>query len=77
MSAVHVRNLDDAVIDALKRRAQANHRSLEGELRAILQAAATEASGRKGAKKRLRLNTVDLEGPSSYGRDEIYADDRD
>jgi plasmid stability protein len=43
MANVTVRNLDDAVVKALKERARANNRSLEGELRHILTAAARSA----------------------------------
>ncbi len=44
MANVTVRNLDDAVVAALKERARANNRSLEGELRQIL----TDAVGPAG-----------------------------
>ena len=40
MANVTIRNLDDEVVATLKRRAKANHRSLEAELRAILARAA-------------------------------------
>lgn len=40
MANVTVRNLGDAVVKALKKRARANNRSLEGELRQILTDAA-------------------------------------
>ena len=40
MANVTVRNLDGAVVEALKERARANNRSLEGELRQILTDAA-------------------------------------
>lgn len=40
MATVTVRNLDDAVVAALKSRAKANNRSLEAEIREILAAAA-------------------------------------
>jgi antitoxin FitA len=40
MGQVIIRNLDNAVIDALKRRAALNRRSLEQELRLLLTAAA-------------------------------------
>jgi plasmid stability protein len=40
MAQVIVRNLDDEVVAALKRNAARHRRSLEGELRAILTAAA-------------------------------------
>ena len=36
MASVTIRNLDDDVVAALKRRANANNRSLEAELRVIL-----------------------------------------
>ncbi len=36
MGVVTIRNVDDEVIAALKARARANHRSLEGELRHLL-----------------------------------------
>lgn len=42
MGQVIVRNLDDRVIDALKARAARQGRSLEGELRLILERAAAE-----------------------------------
>ena len=40
MAQVIVRNLDDKVVAALKRSAARHRRSLEGELRAVLNAAA-------------------------------------
>lgn len=36
MGVLTIRNVDDEVIAALKARAKANHRSLEGELRCLL-----------------------------------------
>jgi plasmid stability protein len=76
MPAVLVRNLDDAVIDSLKRRASASHRSLEAELRVILEEAAAPSSRRKGRRRRaLKLHTVAVGGTSTHGRDEIYGDE--
>lgn len=40
MATVTVRHLEDEVVEALKKRARANNRSLEGELRQILTDAA-------------------------------------
>lgn len=37
MAQILVRGLDDAVVDRLKARAKANHRSLQGEVKAILE----------------------------------------
>ncbi len=36
MASVTIRNLDDDVVGALKRRAKTNNRSLEAELRVVL-----------------------------------------
>jgi plasmid stability protein len=75
MPAVHVRNLDDAVIEALKRRAAKSHRSLEAELRCILEAAAGEAGGGPRRRRALKLHTVAVGAPTPYGRDEVYSED--
>ncbi len=73
MPALHIRRVDAAVVDGLKRRAARNNRSLEGELREVLRTAALEVEGREGSRRRhLRLKTVALGGAQSYGRDEIY-----
>jgi plasmid stability protein len=42
VAQVLVRQLDEEVVDALKRRAKANGRSLEAELREILREAASD-----------------------------------
>jgi antitoxin FitA len=39
MASVTIRNLDETTVRALKQRAKVNHRSLEAELREILQSA--------------------------------------
>ena len=72
MPAVSIRNLDDAVIEALKRRAAQHHRSLEGELREILADAAGGARPRR--RSRLRLNTVEVGRRGAFGRREIYGE---
>jgi plasmid stability protein len=42
MATLTIRNLDDKIIDRLKTRAEANHRSLEAELRQLLSNIANE-----------------------------------
>ena len=42
MATINVRRLDDEVIERLKQRAAANKRSLEGEVRHILEVAARD-----------------------------------
>jgi plasmid stability protein len=73
MPALHVRDVDDAILDALKARAARNHRSLQGEVRAILEAAAAEA-GRAKKGRRLRIKTVRVGAPVKYSREVIYED---
>ncbi|MCY4301330.1 MAG: hypothetical protein OXC68_06290 [Aestuariivita sp.] len=51
MAAIHVRQLDDEVVDRLKQRASSNNRSLEGEVRHILECAANDDI----AAKRMRF----------------------
>jgi plasmid stability protein len=52
MAQVIVRNLDDKIVAALKRNAARHRRSLEGELRAVLTAAARLAPDDKLAISR-------------------------
>jgi plasmid stability protein len=75
MRAIHVRDVDDAVVEALKARAARNHRSLQGEIRAILEETirgGAAATGRRAAT--LRIKTVRLGAPVTYSRDVIYDD---
>lgn len=44
MAQIIVRNLDDAVVDRLKTRAESNNRSLEAEVRHILEQASEQLS---------------------------------
>lgn len=74
MPALHVRDLDDAVLAALKERAARNRRSLQGEVRIILEDAAGR-SARAPIRRRLRLRTVSVGRPRAYTRDVIYEDD--
>ncbi len=42
MSAIHIRNVPDVVLQRLKQRAAANHRSMQKEVLSILEAATVE-----------------------------------
>ena len=76
MPAIHVRDLDDAVIAALKARAAAHRRSLQGEVRTILEdaVAASSRSTHRGPRK-LRLHIVRVGRPARYSREAIYRDE--
>jgi len=72
MPALHIRNVDDAVISALKKRARQSNRSLEGELREILREAAFGRASR--VSEPVTIHTVSVPSNSSYGREDIYDD---
>ena len=55
MGVLTIRNVDDDVIVALKARARANHRSLEGELRHLLARHAVPGSTLGAVRERARL----------------------
>lgn len=42
MATLTIRNVEDKIVDRLKNRAKANHRSLEAELREVLATVANE-----------------------------------
>lgn len=74
MAAVHIRDVPEEVLDALKRRAARHERSLQRELRHLLFAiAAEEPSGQPLPPISLRLSTAHPE--SGWSREEIYGDD--
>ena len=54
MGVLTIRNVDDKVIAALKARAKANHRSLEGELRYLLSRYAVPDSNLGLVRERVR-----------------------
>lgn len=76
MANVTIRNLNDSVVEALKLRARDHHRSLEAELREILEGAA-RYKGRAefiAAMDRLRAMTPDV--PQTNSTD-LVRQDRD
>jgi plasmid stability protein len=75
MAALHVRNLDDAVIEALKRRAALKRRSLQGEVKTILEDAAFGVRKPREKAAPLVLKKVRVGAPGTYSREEMYDDD--
>lgn len=55
MGVLTIRNVDDDIIAALKARAKANHRSLEGELRYLLARSAAPRSTLGIVRERVRM----------------------
>ena len=79
MATINVRQLDDDVVRRLKRRASSNNRSLEGEVRHILEsAAAADMEARRAAflalSDRLRRAT---EGRKQTPAEDLIREDRD
>ena len=71
MKSIHIREVPSETREALKRLARENHRSLQGELRDILEKASRRAptSDRSEA-----LVTVRTGSTSTSHREEIYGD---
>ena len=79
MAAINVRQLDDDVVARLKRRASSNNRSLEGEVRHILECAADDDMAAKRARfleasRRLREKT---KGRKHTPAEVLIREDRD
>ena len=74
MNAVHITRVPPETINALKRLARSHHRSLQGELRVILERAARMAPP-EGATAELKLVTVRTGYTGSWSREEIYGAD--
>ena len=74
MGAIHVRNVPDHVLAAIKRRARSHDRSMQKELLAILEQAAGE-SPEPTQWAPIQLVAVAVGGDSTWPRDEIYGDD--
>jgi plasmid stability protein len=71
MPALHIRNVPEAIMAALRERAAAHDRSMQQELLAILEDATAEPLlGR--APPPIRLVTVKTPGRSTWRREETY-----
>lgn len=74
MKSIHIRAIDDKVLESLKKAAKRHHRSLQGELHYILEKAAQlEPEGY--AEDELNLITVASRSDTPWRREEIYNDD--
>jgi plasmid stability protein len=73
MPSLHVRDLPEAVVEALKRRARVHHRSLQGEVQAILEEAARAAPPAEGYPP-LELEMSRQASARPWTREDIYDD---
>jgi len=74
MKSVHIRDVEEDVLERLKSLARLHHRSLQGELRAILEEA-SRRSPAPDAPKELDLFTATGNHDGSWSREEMYGDD--
>jgi plasmid stability protein len=72
MKSLHIRDVPEQTIERLKRRASRHHRSLQGELQALLEDAAKQAVS--GDKSEFSLHTVRTQGNQDWSREGIYED---
>ena len=77
MANLTIRNIDDAVVEALKARAKAHNRSLEAELRKLLTDQARRSS--RGAEFRARAERIAAMTPDVPQTDStlLIREDRD
>lgn len=73
MPAIHVRDVPEPVLAALRERAHRHGHSMQQEVRQILAAAATSPAPQEAVAP-LRLHTVRVGGSSTWRREEIYDD---
>lgn len=75
MKSLHIRELPEETLFALKRRAERHHRSLQKEIRVLLQEAAHMQAPEESGPPELRLRTVSTCGTANWDREGIYGDD--
>lgn len=74
MKSILIRELDPKTLSALKRLAAYHNRSLQGELHAIIEKAASKAPD-ESMDEELDLFTVKTNKSGTWSREEIYGDD--
>ncbi len=70
MKSLHIRDVPEKTIERLKQRALRHHRSLQGELQALLEDAAAQSVATKPPEFRLR--TVRTTGTQDWSREAMY-----
>jgi len=77
MPSILLREIDDATIALLKERARRKNRSLQGELKTILEEAVAPKRTRLGGRRTrpLAIHIVNVPTRATYSRDEIYGDE--
>jgi plasmid stability protein len=74
MAAVHIRDVPESVVSALRERADRHGHSMQQELRQILAAAAAEEPEVQ-QQPPLRLITAKFSSTSTWRREDLYGDE--
>ncbi|WP_157535380.1 FitA-like ribbon-helix-helix domain-containing protein [Nocardia inohanensis] len=74
MAAIHIRNVSEPTLRALRERAHRHGRSMQQELLEIIEAAASEPVAGE-APEPIELATAHTSGTSTWRREEIYDED--
>ena len=76
MASLLIRNLDDAAVARLKARARRHNRSLQGEVKSILESEARTAKKKPGqpGHRELKIHTVNIPTRATWSRSTIYDD---
>jgi len=74
MKSIHIRDVSEPVLERLRRLAAMHHRSLQGEVRVILEEASHRAPD-EGGGDRLDLVTVETGRNDPWSRERLYGDD--
>lgn len=77
MAQVLVRDLDDDTVTALKQRAIAHHRSLQGEVKAIIEDACKREEDLKQVRKNLEAFQARFGGKVFSSSVDLIREDRD
>jgi len=72
MKSIHIRDVPEVTIQRLKQRALRHHRSLQGELQALLEEAAKQVANDDTTK--FTLQTVRTAGSQNWSREAMYED---
>lgn len=73
MKSIHIRDVPDETVEALKRLARMHRRSLQGELKHLLERSAAFAKRPKSDE--FKLNRVSIGGKGKWSREEYYEDE--
>ena len=72
MKSLHIRGVPETTIERLKQRAARHHRSLQGELQALLEDAARHAVPESSPN--FEIKKVRTQGGQNWSREVIYED---